>query len=179
MDKIHKIKDSLPLEVVIGEVVELKGDRGLCPFHDDHNPSLTIKGDYWRCWACGVGGDVIDFVKKFHGISTKEAMQLLASRAGVSLKRPTSAQVAQADLKRALISEFREWEKEFLDELAMLLRVARQLLIVRGLKSWEEVEKWTDLIRDFSYYEYIYEILCGSNDQMKLDLYKQEMSLDD
>ncbi len=44
---------------------------GLCPFHDDHKPSLRVTGGkgLWRCPACGAAGNVIQFVAKKEGIS--------------------------------------------------------------------------------------------------------------
>ena len=47
--------------------------KALCPFHDDHNPSLELNPERqsFKCWSCGVGGDVFDFVKNIRarGIS--------------------------------------------------------------------------------------------------------------
>jgi len=62
--------------------------KGLCPFHDDKNPSFTVdpKWQNYRCWACNKFGDVIRFVQEFERISFPEARELLARRAGISLE---------------------------------------------------------------------------------------------
>ncbi|MDH5637729.1 MAG: CHC2 zinc finger domain-containing protein [Nitrospinota bacterium] len=51
---------------------------GLCPFHDDHKPSLALnmKTGGFYCFACGAkGGGIIDFHMKLHGLSFKETMK--------------------------------------------------------------------------------------------------------
>lgn len=49
-----------------------------CPFHADKHPSLSVKADKWHCWACGAGGDVINFVQRYFGLSFVEASVKLA-----------------------------------------------------------------------------------------------------
>ncbi|MCD8135228.1 MAG: CHC2 zinc finger domain-containing protein [Parabacteroides gordonii] len=66
--EINNIKQSAPqIEEVIGRYVQLtrkgKSLLGLCPFHEDHHPSLTVNPEkqYFTCFACGEKGDVIHF----------------------------------------------------------------------------------------------------------------------
>ncbi len=56
-----------------------KGYFGLCPFHDDKNPSLSINPDknLWQCFGCGAAGDVIRFVELFDKVSFPEAVNQL------------------------------------------------------------------------------------------------------
>ncbi len=76
---------------LVAQYVELrpKGREhiGLCPFHDDHAPSLTVvthKGSpFYKCHACGAGGDAFNFVRDYHKISFAEALRFLANRAGL------------------------------------------------------------------------------------------------
>ncbi len=76
---------------LIGETVELHQQggtfKGLCPFHDDRNPSFTVNDERqsYRCWSCSAGGDCLDFAKALYGISFKDALVLLANRAGLEL----------------------------------------------------------------------------------------------
>jgi DNA primase catalytic core len=87
----EKIKTSTDLvRVVQSYGIELKRQGrdwvGLCPFHDDHNPSLRITPDkgLFRCPACNAAGNVIQFVARKEGISEREAaMKLLDSVPGV------------------------------------------------------------------------------------------------
>lgn len=88
MDKLIelKIKKAATARIVdvVGEYVELKRSGtdmvGLCPFHDDHKPSLHVNAakGIWKCFACGVGGDAVEFVKMHEGCNYPEALQKLA-----------------------------------------------------------------------------------------------------
>ena len=63
--------------------------KGLCPFHDDKNPSLIIspaKG-LFNCPACGTGGSVIDFAMKFHKIDFKEAVLELSGKSEIRMSK--------------------------------------------------------------------------------------------
>jgi DNA primase len=64
---------------------------GLCPFHKEENPSLTVtpSTNKWRCFGCGKGGTVIDWVMHTEGISVSHALQLL--RRDLVPTAPTSA----------------------------------------------------------------------------------------
>lgn len=71
-----------------------KRKRYLCPFHNDRNPSLTVKGTHWQCWSCGANGDVISFVQNYFHITFPEAVCKLADDFGISIpeeQKPTSA----------------------------------------------------------------------------------------
>lgn len=76
---------------LIGETVALfpKGRdfKGLCPFHDDHNPSFTVNPERqsYKCWSCGEGGDCYSFVMKHDAIGFPEALEFLAKRAGLEM----------------------------------------------------------------------------------------------
>jgi DNA primase len=74
----HRIED-----VVAASGVELtqrgRGFMGCCPFHDDSTASLSVGGvpDRFHCFGCGAGGDVIEYVHRFTGLSFTEAVQAL------------------------------------------------------------------------------------------------------
>jgi DNA primase catalytic core len=82
--EIDRIKRETDLAAVIrARGVELKPQGhdlvGLCPFHEDKNPSLraTPGKGLWRCMSCGATGNVIQFVQKFDGVSFRHAFELL------------------------------------------------------------------------------------------------------
>ena len=90
---IQKIRDRLPLERVIGQVLILKrsGNRlqGHCPFHEDWNPSLFVYPDnHWWCFQCETGGDVFDWLMSGSSplASFADAVKVAAQMAGVSLE---------------------------------------------------------------------------------------------
>ena len=84
-DEIERLKQ----EVSVRRLVEARGIElkrhgadllGLCPFHDDHEPSLVVspKKNLWHCLgACQAGGSVIDWVMKTQGVSFRHAVELL------------------------------------------------------------------------------------------------------
>src|SRR4030042_1157002 len=59
-------------------LVEVKRGKALCPFHNDHNPSMGIKNNHFHCFACGVKGDPIDFVIKRDSVPFQEAVRWLS-----------------------------------------------------------------------------------------------------
>ena len=62
-----------------------KWNSFLCPFHDDKNPSLSVKSHGYYCFACGAKGDLIKLVMQVKGIGFREALEYLAHRCGVVL----------------------------------------------------------------------------------------------
>src|SRR5512139_1438480 len=87
-----KILDAVDIVQVIGERVALtrqgKDFVGLCPFHPDHHPSLSVSPSkrIFKCWSCAAGGDVITFVERIERVSFREALAMLAARAGIELR---------------------------------------------------------------------------------------------
>ncbi len=92
-DGIDEIKRQSDLaEVVIEHGIELKRRGrtlfGLCPFHEEKTASFAVSqgAGLFHCFGCGVSGDVIGFVVRFHRISFREALERLAIRAGVRIE---------------------------------------------------------------------------------------------
>ena len=54
-----------------------RANQFICPFHNDHKPSASIKNDYFNCFVCGAGGDLISFTAKLHGLSNINACKKL------------------------------------------------------------------------------------------------------
>ncbi len=84
-ETIERIKKDVDLAALVrAKGVQLKKNGksyfGLCPFHDDHNPSLSINPltNLWQCFGCGAGGDVIRFVEMFDQVDFKEAVKRLS-----------------------------------------------------------------------------------------------------
>lgn len=92
---IQQIKQQANIVTHIGRYVQLhkKGTLylGLCPFHDDHHPSLTVNPvkQHYRCYACGARGDVIEFIKEIEKCSFGEAIQKLSPQPPPPPKRGT------------------------------------------------------------------------------------------
>ncbi|QJT93990.1 DNA primase [Wolbachia endosymbiont of Diaphorina citri] len=96
MDHIDIIKSKLLLSDIVGKKVRLikRGDSfvGLCPFHNEKTPSFSvsnIKGLYY-CFGCSAHGDAFEFISQTEGLSFKEALEKLASLAGIELPKNLS-----------------------------------------------------------------------------------------
>ncbi len=91
---IADIKARLSIVDVIQGFVSLKKSGknhiGLCPFHDDKNPSMHVNDEkgFFHCFSCGAGGDVFGFLMRYSNIGFPEALRELARKAGVSLPAP-------------------------------------------------------------------------------------------
>lgn len=89
---VNQVQQANDIVDVISEHVNLvkKGREmvGLCPFHDDHRPSMNVNAvkQIFKCFACGVGGDVFKFVQMREGLTFSGAIERLAERAGIKLK---------------------------------------------------------------------------------------------
>jgi DNA primase len=90
-DDKQRVLDAGDIVRVVGEQVALKQKGrefvGLCPFHDDHSPSMCVvpHKQIYHCFSCGAGGDVFSFVMNYHKMSFREALEHLAEKFGVTL----------------------------------------------------------------------------------------------
>ncbi len=95
------IKEKLDITEVIGETVQLKKAgttfKGLCPFHGEKTPSFTVTParETWKCFGCGRGGDIFNFVMERDGVDFPTALRTLATRAGIELTARTTREDAQ------------------------------------------------------------------------------------
>lgn len=88
---LEQLRANTDIESVISPYVNLrrrgKNLVGLCPFHNEKTPSFTVypeNGSFY-CFGCGVGGDVITFVRRMENLDYMEAVKQLADRAGMAL----------------------------------------------------------------------------------------------
>jgi DNA primase len=90
-DAKDQVRQATDIVELVGKHLELRragrGYVGRCPWHDDRRPSLQVNPDRqtWKCWVCDIGGDVFSFVMKREGCDFREALQMLADRAGIQL----------------------------------------------------------------------------------------------
>ena len=107
---IQEIKDRLPILGVVQDFVQLKkagtNYKGVCPFHSEKTASFMVspQKQIWHCFGCGLGGDIFEFIKLMENVEFPEALKILADRAGVELRKPTTEQVA-VDRKKDVLYE--------------------------------------------------------------------------
>lgn len=88
---LEEIKANINIvDVISGYVVLKRHGRnyfGLCPFHNEKSPSFSVSESkqIFHCFGCGVGGDAIGFLKKIENIDFKDAVEILAERANITL----------------------------------------------------------------------------------------------
>lgn len=90
-DKINDIRNSADIVSIISDYIPLKMQGknyfGVCPFHDDHSPSMSVSKErqLFKCFVCNKGGNVFTFVKDYENISYPEAVQKVAEKVGIPL----------------------------------------------------------------------------------------------
>lgn len=90
-EKINDIRNSADIVSVISDYIPLKMQGknyfGVCPFHDDHSPSMSVSRErqLFKCFVCNKGGNVFTFVKEYENINFIEAVKKVADRVGIPL----------------------------------------------------------------------------------------------
>ncbi len=158
-----EVKLRLKREVSVQRLAEARGIKlrrsgrslmGLCPFHQDTNPSLSIdpEANVWKCFGCGRAGDVIEWVKYAESVSFNHAVELLKRD---HLPMLATAPAGGPPPKRTLLTklpaliEHTDDDRKLLDTIVTYYQqrlkenpAAQQYLIERGLKSSEMLEQF-------------------------------------
>ncbi|MCD6639376.1 MAG: DNA primase [Nocardioides sp.] len=142
-DDIAEVRDKALIDEVVGAYVTLKRAgagslKGLCPFHDEKTPSFNVNPSrqMWHCFGCGEGGDAIGFLQKMDGLTFVEAVERLAEKYGVQLRREDGDEAParpRGPGRGRLIEAHRVAEEFYAEQLAGPdAAVARQFLADRG-----------------------------------------------
>ena len=105
-DVVQEIRDSANIREIIGHYIPLvkkgRGYTALCPFHDDHDPSLSISEEkqIYKCFVCGKGGNVFRFVMDYKHCSFEEAVVEVADIIGKPLKLDIPAKKPKSKYER-------------------------------------------------------------------------------
>lgn len=92
-DTIKEIKSRIDIVTLINEYLPLtkggKNYKGLCPFHDEKTPSFMVSPELqiFKCFGCDRGGDAIKFIQEIEGLEFREALEFLAKKAGIEIKK--------------------------------------------------------------------------------------------
>ena len=96
---INEIREKIDIVEYIGKYIALtkKGKNyfGLCPFHADTNPSLSVSKEkqIYKCFVCGEAGNIFNFIMKYENVSFIEAVSMVASSIGIEFKNNANKNV--------------------------------------------------------------------------------------
>ena len=147
--EIEKLR-SLPCEGVAQRLgLTVKRHKALCPFHDDHTPSLTFKKNHFRCWSCGASGDSIDLVMKYLNKDFREACRWLADEHNVILYEDNVKMEKCNNVKMEGVGFFDASRYEQFFERPWLNEAARRFLfeerrIDPRVVRWCRLTSWAD-----------------------------------
>ena len=155
---LDEIRDRADIVDLIGEYVDLKRSgsnyMGLCPFHSEKTPSFSVSPSksIFKCFGCGVGGDVITFIMKRENLNFPEAVEFLAEKYNVRLSEYKDENKEARDKINRLYDINREAAMHFLNNLSSSPK-AQKYLRDRGLSDKTirayglgySKDSWTDL----------------------------------
>ncbi|MBX3119070.1 MAG: DNA primase [Fimbriimonadaceae bacterium] len=143
-DERDDIRARINIVDLVSERVNLrksgKNWTGLCPFHDDKNPSFNVSpgvGRY-RCWSCGAAGDIFDWVMNTQNVEFGDALKILADRAGIELKRGAGPSKSVRKEQVALMEEALAFFQEMLSRTPEAIAYCENRGLTEAvLKEWE------------------------------------------
>jgi DNA primase len=143
MDFSRHVKSQIDIVRVVGDYVRLKkqGSQrwvGLCPFHTEKTPSFSVHEghQFFKCFGCGKGGDVFNFLMELEGMSFFEALKTLCEQHGIPLpKRGPEALADEQTKLRAAVYQMHESAQRFFRQQLETPegKTARDYLARRGL----------------------------------------------
>lgn len=146
---LQEIKDRLNIADVISGYIQTKkagvNFKAVCPFHSEKTPSLVIspQKQIWHCFGCGEGGDIFGFVMKYENLEFKEALKLLADKAGVRLPE-YKPQDPKVQSEKELLLRINNFAARFYHEILVADKRgsgALRYLEQRGLTR-KTIEQW-------------------------------------
>lgn len=141
-DDIAEVREKARIDDVVSQYVTLRNAgggsmKGLCPFHDEKSPSfhVTPARGFFHCFGCQEGGDVISFLMKIDGLGFNEAIERLADKYGVQLRRVDGEELERpkGPKRSRLVEAHNKAQEWYADQLATPdALTARQFLDSRG-----------------------------------------------
>lgn len=110
--EINHIRENADIVEIVSSYIPLtqKGKNffGVCPFHNDHAPSMSVSSEkgIFKCFSCGATGNVFKFVSDFENISFVEAVQKIAEKVGITLKSQIVTKKAKKNSLEYQIMDF-------------------------------------------------------------------------
>lgn len=143
-DEISEIHSRINIVDLASQRVSLKRSGknfvGLCPFHDDKNPSFSVNPatNRYICWSCGAKGDIFNWVMQTQNVEFAEALRFLAEQAGVTLKaQKAPIEKSVVEMRRAAMSEALKFFRDQLKKSS----VAQKYCEDRGIEP-QTLDDW-------------------------------------
>ena len=183
------IKETLKIADVLAfyGVVMKRGNKALCPIHNEKTPSFTVypNTNSWHCFGCGVGGSVIDFVMAYFGLDALEAAKKLGIdfNLGVFDNNPSQEEMNRQYEQRTQIQAYKSLSTTFDDYISKSYSLLCEYLYL--LKDWkniyapqslEELESLNQLYVEsccqLNYIEYLIEGLSNASYGEQISFYQ-------
>ena len=147
-DEINNIRSSANIVDIVSSYIPLsqrgRNFIGVCPFHQDHSPSMSVSDEkqIYKCFACGATGNVFTFVSEYENVSFIEAVDIVAKKCGLELSNDFNIQNAQSNLYKEEYEIMELSEKFFSNNLKTQFgEIALKYLKDRGINE--------DIIKEF------------------------------
>ena len=149
-DVKDQVKQATDVVDLIGSEMNLRRQGsiyvGHCPWHDDQKPSFQVNPNKqnWVCYPCDVRGDVFDFVMKREGVDFREALEILAERAGIEVRSYQKKVVKGSADDKATLYRAMAWAEQEYHECLLNSDSAtpiRDYLVDRGITQ-ESIERF-------------------------------------
>lgn len=141
-EQINQIRSNVNIVDIISNYISLvpKGKNffGICPFHDDHSPSMSVSKEkqIYTCFTCGATGNVFTFVMNYENVSFIEAVKIVADKAGIPFDRAVSSQQRKEEKFKELYEIYDISQKLYRNNLSTSLGAkAREYLEQRGIDA--------------------------------------------
>ncbi len=155
-------------------------NKALCPFHDDHNPSLYVDDTHYHCFACQVHGDTVSLVAGLFGLSNTDAARKLAADFHLDTDKPLPELIKQKLRIQTEAQRLRENEKLCFSVLAEYRQVLCEWKITHAPKSSEDEsdKRFSEACKYLDWVEYHLDLLImgDSHDRTKVVNYLMEDS---
>ena len=162
-DTVAEIKERLPIMDIVSPYVKLhragRSVVGLCPFHKEKTPSFHVSPERgtWHCFGCGLGGDGFSFIEKIEGVEFKDALKILAEKAGVQITSIYGSagheDTSKRDRMREVMARAGQWYTQNLKDSTAYAYALSRGLTEDSIKEWGlgyAPDAWRDLLEAFT-----------------------------
>lgn len=190
-EKLNEIRNSVNIVDVISNYISLtprgKNFFGVCPFHDDTNPSMSVSPSkqMYKCFSCGASGTVIQFVRDYENISFNEAVKKIAEMGDIKIDVKTEYKVKENKEYHAIYdlslkyytnninSKSGKEAKEYLNNRGLDENIIKEFQIGLALDKRNGLSSL--LIKKFKEEEILKTALAGKNDYGFYDFFTERI----